>query len=100
MYQQRSCERSSSIRGAGPFGDAFNLVTVIDGVLRGVGGVVGDGVVDGGDVEVAEAEVAVTGLVGVGSPGGVSLVGEVVVIDLFGADEKALLLDRKSTRLN
>ena len=58
---------------AGPVGNAFHLVTVSDGVLRGVGGVVGDGVVDGGDVEVAEAEVAVTGLVGIGSPGGCPL---------------------------
>ena len=39
----------------------------------------------------AEAEVAVPWLVGVGDPGGVSFVGEVVLIDLFGADEKALL---------
>ena len=56
-----------------------------------VGGVVGGGVFDRGDIEVAEAEVAVTGLVGVGSPGGVSNVGELVFIDLFGTGEKALL---------
>lgn len=64
----------------------------MDGVLCWIGGVVGDGFVDGGNVEVAETEVAVAGPIGVGSPGGVTLVREVVFIDLCAGGERVPLL--------
>jgi hypothetical protein len=77
---------------SGPAGNAFNLILISDGILRGVAGVVGYGAGDGGDVEVSEAEVAVARLIGVGGPGGVAFVGEVVEVNPFGSDEEAFLL--------
>jgi len=85
-------EGTAGFGSGGPAGDAFNLVLIGDGVLRRVSGVVGDCAADGGDIKVSEAEVAVARPVGIGCPDAVTFVGEVVEVDLLGANEEALLL--------
>lgn len=89
-------EGTTGFGSAGPAGDAFNLVLIRNGVSGRVGGVVGDGICDGRNVEVSEAEISVSGLLGIGCPCGVALVGEVVEVHPFGADEEALLLFRSA----